>query len=100
MYGYATDETPERMPLTIQLAHGLNRRMAECRRNGTLPWIRPDSKSQVIYKLNFVPIINEIGTSLSESQIWLYDIMLSVHATCNDTSTPVLLAILIAVVLL
>ena len=49
MYGYATDETPEFMPLTAQLAHNLNKRMADCRRNGTLPWIRPDSKSQVMY---------------------------------------------------
>ena len=49
MYGYATDETPELMPLTAKLAHKLNKRMADCRRDGTLPWIRPDSKSQVIY---------------------------------------------------
>lgn len=53
MYGYATDETEELMPLTISLAHKLNKRMADCRRNGTLPWIRPDSKTQVTveYKL-------------------------------------------------
>ena len=47
MYGYATDETPEMMPLTITLAHQLNKKMADGRRDGTLPWIRPDSKSQV-----------------------------------------------------
>jgi len=47
MYGYATDETPELMPLTIVLAHKMNMKMAECRRNGTLPWLRPDSKTQV-----------------------------------------------------
>ena len=47
MYGYATDETPELMPLTIVLAHKLNKQMADYRRDGTLPWIRPDSKSQV-----------------------------------------------------
>lgn len=47
MYGYATDETEELMPLTIILAHKLNKKMADGRRDGTLPWVRPDSKSQV-----------------------------------------------------
>lgn len=47
MFGYATDETEESMPLTIVLAHKLNAKMAELRRNGTLPWLRPDSKTQV-----------------------------------------------------
>uniref|UniRef100_G3P0I6 S-adenosylmethionine synthase n=1 Tax=Gasterosteus aculeatus aculeatus TaxID=481459 RepID=G3P0I6_GASAC len=47
MFGYATDETEESMPLTIVLAHKLNSKMAELRRNGTLPWLRPDSKTQV-----------------------------------------------------
>ncbi|CAB1319829.1 unnamed protein product [Coregonus sp. 'balchen'] len=46
MFGYATDETEECMPLTIMLAHKLNAKMAELRRNGTLPWLRPDSKTQ------------------------------------------------------
>lgn len=47
MFGYATDETPEYMPLTIQLAHSLNRAMKEARNDGTLPWLRPDTKTQV-----------------------------------------------------
>ncbi|XP_021253657.1 S-adenosylmethionine synthase isoform X2 [Numida meleagris] len=47
MFGYATDETEECMPLTIVLAHKLNARLAELRRNGELPWLRPDSKTQV-----------------------------------------------------
>uniref|UniRef100_A0A674B5I2 S-adenosylmethionine synthase n=1 Tax=Salmo trutta TaxID=8032 RepID=A0A674B5I2_SALTR len=47
MFGYATDETEECMPLTIILAHKLNSKMAELRRNGTVPWLRPDSKTQV-----------------------------------------------------
>jgi S-adenosylmethionine synthetase len=47
MFGYATDETPEYMPLTLMLAHGLTARLAEARRSGELPWIRPDCKSQV-----------------------------------------------------
>ncbi|KAI9535369.1 S-adenosylmethionine synthase isoform type-1 [Dissostichus eleginoides] len=47
MFGYATDETEECMPLTIVLAHKLNSKMAELRRDGTVPWLRPDSKTQV-----------------------------------------------------
>lgn len=47
MFGYATDETEECMPLTVVLAHKLNAKMAELRRNGTVPWLRPDSKTQV-----------------------------------------------------
>ncbi|KAI8070935.1 S-adenosylmethionine synthase [Gongronella butleri] len=47
MFGYATDETPEMMPLTVVLSHKLNRRMADLRRDGTLGWLRPDSKTQV-----------------------------------------------------
>lgn len=47
MFGYATDETPEYLPLTIQLAHKLNSAMKEARNNGTLPWLRPDTKTQV-----------------------------------------------------
>jgi S-adenosylmethionine synthetase len=47
MYGYATNETEALMPMPIQLAHRLTARQAEVRRNGTLPWLRPDVKSQV-----------------------------------------------------
>ena len=47
MFGYATDETPERMPAPIQFAHALTHRLADVRRCGTLPWVRPDGKSQV-----------------------------------------------------
>merc|ERR1712144_193319 len=47
MFGYATDETPELLPLTILLAHKLNSAMKEARNSGELPWLRPDTKTQV-----------------------------------------------------
>ena len=47
MFGYATDETEECMPLTVQLSHQLNARMAQLRKSGELAWARPDSKTQV-----------------------------------------------------
>jgi len=47
MFGYATDETEECMPLTLVLAHQMNKKIADLRRNGGLWWARPDSKTQV-----------------------------------------------------
>ena len=47
MFGYATNETPELMPATLQFAHALTRRLAQVRKSGEVPWIRPDGKAQV-----------------------------------------------------
>ena len=50
MFGYATNETDVLMPAPITFSHRLVRRQAEMRKNGTLPWLRPDAKSQVTFK--------------------------------------------------
>jgi len=47
MFGYATDETPELLPLTVLLSHKLNSAMTAARKDGSLPWLRPDTKTQV-----------------------------------------------------
>ena len=50
MFGYACDDTPELMPAPIVVAHRLVRRQAKLRRNGVLPWLGPDAKSQVTFR--------------------------------------------------
>ncbi len=66
MFGYATNETPELMPMPISLAHRLTKKLSEVRKNGTLPYLRPDGKSQVTveYDENGKPVhVNAVVVS-------------------------------------
>ena len=67
MFGYATDETEECMPLTVTLSHALNRKISDMRRDGTLWWARPDSKTQV--GNNIKPNVFHILTHVIYSQV-------------------------------
>ncbi len=77
MFGYACDETPELMPLTISLAHKITRQLAEVRKKGVLPYLRPDGKSQVTieykqgkpYKIHAVVVSSQHSPDVEQKQI-------------------------------
>jgi len=68
MFGFACDETPELMPAPIQYAHGISRRLAEMRKNGTLKWARPDGKSQVTVEYDEAGVPFHIDTVVVSAQ--------------------------------
>ncbi|KAJ6259120.1 hypothetical protein Dda_6017 [Drechslerella dactyloides] len=74
MFGYATDETEELLPLSLLLSHKLNAAMSAARRDGSLPWLRPDTKTQVTVEYQkdhgaFVPIrVDTVVVSAQHSE--------------------------------
>ena len=70
MFGYATNEMPNLMPAAISYAHDLMSRQAEVRKNGTLPWLRPDAKSQVtlIYQDGKIQGVDTVVLSTQHSE--------------------------------
>ncbi|MBX7256919.1 MAG: methionine adenosyltransferase [Candidatus Hydrogenedentes bacterium] len=77
MFGYASNETPELMPLPISLAHKLGRRMSELRRSKALPWLQPDGKTQVTIeyvddkpvRVDTIVISNQHSASVTQEEI-------------------------------
>lgn len=100
MFGYAADETPEYMPYPISLAHRLTRRLAEVRKDGTLPYLRPDGKAQVTveygedgrpFRLEAVVLSTQHDEKVTQEQIhrdikrYVFDPILPADMVDEDT---------------
>ena len=92
MFGYASDETAELMPMPILLAHRLARRLADVRRDGTLPFLRPDGKSQVTVEYDAEGRPRRVHTVLISSQhdpdVDLADLSAAVRRHVVEASIP------------
>jgi S-adenosylmethionine synthetase len=96
MFGYATDETPELMPMPIALAHRLSRRLAAVRKDGTLPYLRPDGKTQVSVRyVDGVPVgvervlistqhAEEVTTEQIREDLWRHVVTTELPAQLYD----------------
>ena len=100
MFGYATNETPEFMPYPIAMAHKLSRRLTEVRKNGTLPYLRPDGKTQVTveydengkpFRIDTVVLSTQHSEDVTQEQIHedikreVFDVILPKDMLDDDT---------------
>ena len=92
MFGFACDETKELMPAPISYAHNLSRRLADVRRNGELPFIRPDGKSQVSVEYNAKGEVERIAAIVVSTQhdpdVSMSDLREAVRVSVIDQSLP------------
>jgi S-adenosylmethionine synthetase len=92
MFGYATDETDELMPMPILLAHRVARRLAEVRKDGTLPFLRPDGKSQVTveYDADWTPrrVHTVLVSTQHDPEVDLTDLAAAVREHVVDVAIP------------